>query len=186
MERKLRKPLVILEPLRCDYPWANDRFHRFILDGMAERADALARSRILYYPHVEPSRGAARGLLETLSRDASVIVTDDFPCFFLPGWFRRLPPPRLRCAWKPSIRTVCFLRYKPGRRIPRLFCFGVSCKIICRLTFLNSPGAVRSPAPLSVPRLKSLPKEITRRWPPESAAMLRAPPCSPVCRLITA
>ena len=82
--RKLRKPLVILEPLRCDYPWANDRFHRFILDGMAERADALARSRILYYPHVEPSRGAARGLLETLSRDASVIVTDDFPCFFLP------------------------------------------------------------------------------------------------------
>jgi deoxyribodipyrimidine photo-lyase len=28
------KSLVILEALRCDYPWAGDRLHRFVLDGL--------------------------------------------------------------------------------------------------------------------------------------------------------
>lgn len=35
---ELNKPLVILEPLRCGYPWASDRLHRFIIDGMADNA----------------------------------------------------------------------------------------------------------------------------------------------------
>jgi len=34
--RQLRKPLAILEALRCDYPWASERLHRFVIDGMAE------------------------------------------------------------------------------------------------------------------------------------------------------
>ena len=33
--QKLNKPLVILEALRCDYPWASDRIHHFVMDGMA-------------------------------------------------------------------------------------------------------------------------------------------------------
>ena len=32
------KPLVVLEALRSDYPHASDRFHRFVLDGMADNA----------------------------------------------------------------------------------------------------------------------------------------------------
>jgi deoxyribodipyrimidine photo-lyase len=35
---EFRKPLVIFEAVRCDYPEANDRLHRFLLDGMAEHA----------------------------------------------------------------------------------------------------------------------------------------------------
>ncbi|HEY4877982.1 MAG TPA: hypothetical protein VIH97_02565, partial [Candidatus Acidoferrales bacterium] len=35
--RELKKPLVILEALRCDYPWASDRLHQFVLQGMAEK-----------------------------------------------------------------------------------------------------------------------------------------------------
>ena len=27
---------MILEALRSDYPWASDRLHRFVADGMAE------------------------------------------------------------------------------------------------------------------------------------------------------
>ena len=38
---KLHKPLVVLEALRCGYPWASDRIHRFVLDGMAENACSL-------------------------------------------------------------------------------------------------------------------------------------------------
>jgi deoxyribodipyrimidine photo-lyase len=80
----LGKPLVVLEPLRCDYRWASARIHRFVIEGMAENARRAAGKALLYWPYVEPAPGAGRGLLRTLSRRACVIVTDDFPCFFLP------------------------------------------------------------------------------------------------------
>lgn len=80
----LRLPLVVLEPLRLDYPWASDRLHRFVIDGMRANAAAFARAPVLYYPYVEPSPGAGRGLLEALASRAAIVVTDEFPCFFLP------------------------------------------------------------------------------------------------------
>ena len=80
----LGKPLIVLEALRCDYPWASDRIHRFVLEGMAENARRAAGKRLLYFPYVEPAVGAGKGLLRALSRRAALIVTDDFPCFFLP------------------------------------------------------------------------------------------------------
>lgn len=49
--RSLRRPLVILEALRCDYPWASARHHRFVLDGMADHDRALRkRAGIRYFP----------------------------------------------------------------------------------------------------------------------------------------
>jgi len=82
--RSLDKPLLVLEALRCDYRWASDRTHRFIIDGMQDNARALEGTGVGYYPYVEPEKGAGRGLLKKLAAHASVVVTDDFPCFFLP------------------------------------------------------------------------------------------------------
>lgn len=82
--REFGKPLVVFEPLRCDYQWASDRMHRFVLDGMADNAAICGRHGISYYPYVEPNAGAGRGLLEALAADACLVVTDDYPCFFLP------------------------------------------------------------------------------------------------------
>ncbi|MFN5951350.1 MAG: deoxyribodipyrimidine photolyase, partial [Pirellulaceae bacterium] len=48
----LSQPLVILEPLRCGYRWACDRFHQFILDGMAEHSRNMAKVPATYYPYV--------------------------------------------------------------------------------------------------------------------------------------
>ncbi len=82
---ELGKPLLVLEALRSDYRWASDRIHRFILDGMRANGEALAGSEIGYYPYVEPRRGAGKGLLAALAGRAAVVVTDEFPCFFLPA-----------------------------------------------------------------------------------------------------
>lgn len=82
--RELGKPLVIFEPLRAGYPWASDRFHRFVLDGMAGHARRLAKSEVFYYPYVEPAPGQGRGLLEALAARACLVVADDSPGFFLP------------------------------------------------------------------------------------------------------
>ena len=82
--RDFRKPLLILEALRCGYPWSSDRIHAFVIEGMNDNAAVCERSGVSYYPYLEPAAGAGQGLLEGLAERACVVVTDDFPCFFLP------------------------------------------------------------------------------------------------------
>jgi deoxyribodipyrimidine photo-lyase len=82
--RRLDRPLLVLEALRAGYPWASDRLHRFVLDGMAENRRRLQRSAARYRPYVEVRPGEGRGLLGALGERACVIVSDDYPCFFLP------------------------------------------------------------------------------------------------------
>jgi len=80
----LGKPVVVFEALRIGYEWASDRLHRFVLDGMADNARACAEKGVCYYPYVEPVKGAGKGLLQALAVKACIIVTDEFPCSFLP------------------------------------------------------------------------------------------------------
>ena len=81
---RFNKPLVILEALRCGYQWASDRIHRFVAEGMQDNAARLDNTGVFYYPYLEPEPGAGKGLLTELGKRACVVVTDDFPAFFLP------------------------------------------------------------------------------------------------------
>jgi deoxyribodipyrimidine photo-lyase len=81
--RTLGKPLVVFEALRVGYPWASDRLHQFVLDGMAENARVCEARRIRYLAYVEPELDAGKGLLRALAEEACLVVTDEFPCFFL-------------------------------------------------------------------------------------------------------
>ncbi len=78
------KPLVVLEALRVGYPWASDRLHRFVIEGMRDNHAACQQRGVLYYPYLEPSPNAGHGLLAALAEHASVVVTDEYPAFFLP------------------------------------------------------------------------------------------------------
>lgn len=82
--RALRRPLLVLEPLRRGYPWASPRIHSFLIEGMADQRAAFARAGVTYVPYVEPRPGEGRGLLAALAADACLVVTDLFPAFFLP------------------------------------------------------------------------------------------------------
>jgi deoxyribodipyrimidine photo-lyase len=82
--RELARPLLVFEPLRCDYEWASDRHHCFLLDGMADNAARCETADVYYYPYVEPRPGAGKGLLEALAAQACVVVTDEYPSFFIP------------------------------------------------------------------------------------------------------
>ena len=81
---KFGRPLVVFEPLRVAYPWASDRLHRFVIDGMADKALLFNEIPAFYYPYVEPTKDAGKELLIALTADACIVITDDFPCFFLP------------------------------------------------------------------------------------------------------
>jgi deoxyribodipyrimidine photo-lyase len=79
-----RRPLLILEAVRADYPLASDRHHAFLLEGMREHEETLRNSGVGYYPYVEPEPDAGSGLLAALIERAVCVVTDDHPGFFYP------------------------------------------------------------------------------------------------------
>jgi deoxyribodipyrimidine photo-lyase len=82
--RQLSRPLVVYEGLRVDYPWASDRFHRFILEGMQENARRAAEAGVNYWPYVQTPDQPASGLLRRIAANACLVVTDDFPAFIAP------------------------------------------------------------------------------------------------------
>jgi deoxyribodipyrimidine photo-lyase len=84
LARALQRPLLVVEALRCGYRWASDRLHAFVLQGMVDNAADFAAAGVTYWPYVEPEAGAGKGLLAALGERACAVVTDDFPCFFLP------------------------------------------------------------------------------------------------------
>jgi len=92
---RLNKPLVICEPLRVGYRWASDRLHRFVMQGMADNLQQAASLPVHYYAYVEPQHLHGHGLFEACAAKACVVITDDFPCFFLPvllKWMGRNSP----------------------------------------------------------------------------------------------
>lgn len=82
---RFRKPLVVYEGLKLNYPWANARHHTFILQGMRDNAAAAARLGISYWPFVETPGDRGRGLVRQLAARACVVVTDDYPAYIVPA-----------------------------------------------------------------------------------------------------
>ncbi len=95
LAERLKKPVLLFEAIRLDYPWASRRLHAFVVQGMRSNQEQAAKSGHLYVPYVERSHGDGAGLIQALAKDACVVVTDDFPCFFLPRMMnsvaRRVP-----------------------------------------------------------------------------------------------
>lgn len=88
--RHLKKPLVVYEALKLNYPWAAARHHAFILEGMADNAATAGEMRLTYWPFVETPDDAGRGLVKKLAADAVMIVTDDYPAFIVPAHNRAI------------------------------------------------------------------------------------------------
>ncbi|MFN0057670.1 MAG: deoxyribodipyrimidine photolyase [Planctomycetota bacterium] len=132
--RSLKRPLLVFEPLRIGYRWASARHHQFVIDGMRDHCASFAAAGVGYYPYVEPRAGAGAGLLAALARDACVVVTDDYPCFFLPRMLesasRRLDVlleavdsngfVPMRAAAREFTAAVHFRRYVQKRLLERM------------------------------------------------------------------
>jgi len=159
----LKKPLVIFEALRAGYPWACDRFHRFVMEGMSEKIDALAGAPVHYYPYVEPESDADKGLLAALADKACAVVTDDFPCFFLPRMVASAAkkiPVRLE-----AVDSNGLLPLRAATQLfPTAYAFRRFLQKNLPHHFDHAPH--RSPLEkFELPRLKTLPASITKRWP---------------------
>lgn len=166
----LQRPLVVLEALRVGYPWASDRLHRFVLQGMAANARRLAKRSVLHRAYVEPEPGAGSGLLEELARAACVVVTDDFPCFFLP---RMVAAAAVRLAVR--LEAVDGNGLLPMRAAPQLFPTAYAFRRFLQKEIAPHLRAFPRADPLArraLPRLARLPAQFERRWPAPSARLL--------------
>ncbi len=171
--RKVKKPLVILEALRCDYPWASDRLHRFILDGMEDNGRGLERTGVFYYPYVEPAKGAGKGLLAALAEHSCIVITDLFPAFFLP---RMLKAARAKVAVR--LIAVDGNGLLPLRAAERVFPTAFSFRRFLQRNLLHHLTEFPREKPLSgiaLPVLSSLPAAIVRHWPPTRLVDLANP-----------
>lgn len=171
--RELDLPLLVFEPLRVGYRWASDRLHAFVLEGMAEHRAVAAEAGITYYPYVEPHAGAGKGLLARLAADAAVVVTDDYPTFFLPRMIEAaaraldcrleavdsngLMPMRATATVYPT--AYAFRRYLQKSLVPHL-------AAVPQRQPLQSLS--RRPAPIAA--------DVRRRWPEATDALLTATP----------
>ncbi len=172
--RELNKPLIVLEALRCGYQWASDRFHQFILDGMADNARSLRKRTVLYYPYVEEVKGEGKGLVEALAEKSCVVITDDFPAFFLPRMIaavsRRLPVLMeqvdsngllpMRAANKVFTTAFAFRRFLQ-KKLPGT---------------LNERPKANPLHRVKLPVMDTFPRGIEKHWPIASSRLLDGDP----------
>lgn len=168
----LQRPLVVLEALRVDYPWASDRHHRFVLDGMRDNALAFRESPAFYYPYVEPAPGAGKGLLEELARQACVVITDDTPGFFLP---RMVSAAASRVGVR--LEAVDGNGLLPLRLATRAYPAAVHFRRHVQRHLREALRVVPAAAPFAnraLPRAPELPPGVIARWPPAPTRLLDA------------
>ncbi len=168
--RELKKPMLVFESLRCGYQWASDRIHRFILDGMVDNAARAERFGIAYYPYLEPSDGADKGLLETLAAESCVVVTDEFPCFFLPQMVASAAK-----KLKVRLEAVDSNGLLPIRATDQVFPTAYAFRRFLQKNLpshlLEFPG--RDPlSETEVARGAKVPQQILKHWPMATAAVL--------------
>ncbi len=161
-------PLVILEALRIDYPWASDRHHTAIIAGMRDNQRTLKHYPVQYYPYIEPTVGAGRGLLEALAKDACAVVTDDSPISFLPNMLASV-------AGKLSVplEAIDSNGLYPARATDRVFTTAASFRRHLQkelpVHFAQMPR--KNPlARVALPAFAKIPERILRRWPPANLA----------------
>ena len=161
--RELAKPLFVFDPLRAGYPWASDRFHSFVLDGMQDNARRLEASGVTYYPYVEETADAGKGLLEYLGSEACVVVADAFPGFFMP---------RMRAAAAKRLpvllEEVDSNGLLPIRASDRAYATAFAFRRHMQQELPGHLQAAPAPDPLAglrLPLLAELPSELRVRWP---------------------
>ena len=148
-----------------------------MIDGRADNAARIARLRnpgLLYYPYVERTPDDDKGLFEALAELACVIVTDDYPCFFLPRMVKAASK-RLSVRME-KVDSNGLLPYRATEQVyPTAYAFR-------RFLQRNLPDhlpaapAARPLARLRLPRLDALPAAIRRRWPAANESLLAAEP----------
>ena len=137
---------------------------------MAANAQRLRSKPVLYYPYVEPGPGAGKGLLAALAQHACVIVTDDYPGFFLPRMISAAAGQLSVLMEKVDSNGIL-----PLSASDRVFTTAHSFRRYLQKNLREHLTSFPKADPLKgvqLPKLANLPRSIGERWPVASADLL--------------
>lgn len=80
---KLGKPLLIFEAFSCNYKWATDRSHTFMMQGMKENLDYAEDNDLNYITFCEEEHGQIEEMFKKITEHASLVISDEFPIFII-------------------------------------------------------------------------------------------------------
>ena len=140
--------------------------------GWLTTLSSLPGRRRFYYPYLEPEQGGGKGLLKELAGRACVVVSDDFPAFFLPRMIDA-------AAAQVPVRfeLVDSNGLLPMRAAEKVFARAFDFRRFLQKNLLPHLADVPQRKPLSrlkLPTLEALPRKITQRWPMAEPARLLA------------
>ena len=81
LANSLDLPTIYYEGLGCDYPYANDRIHTFMLEGSPDTSSALKPLGIGYAFYLRKRQRDPNDILYRLAKRAAAVITDDYPTF---------------------------------------------------------------------------------------------------------
>jgi deoxyribodipyrimidine photo-lyase len=91
-------PLLVYEGLTYNYPAANDRLHRFILEGVPGMAKDLKRIGAGHLFYLRKRESDPNDVLYRLAARAMCVVTDDYPVF-VPALHNSSVPDKIGVAY---------------------------------------------------------------------------------------
>ncbi|UAJ12943.1 deoxyribodipyrimidine photo-lyase [Glacieibacterium megasporae] len=77
----LQRPVLVYHGVREDYPYASDRFHRFILGASRDLGRDCRARELACVQHVDRAGMHEKGLVHRLGASAAAIVVEDQPTF---------------------------------------------------------------------------------------------------------
>ncbi|MEZ6094866.1 MAG: deoxyribodipyrimidine photolyase [Pirellulaceae bacterium] len=156
-------PLVIFEALRSDYRWASDRIHQFVIDGMRDNDRNFSQTAAHYYPYLEPQHGDGRGALKALSAKAAVVVSDDFPCFFLPHMVQAAVK-QIPCRFELVDSNGLFPMRATDKVFQRAFDFRrhLQKQLLPHLLEAPAPNRLKQ---ANLQKFATLPESFEKKWP---------------------
>jgi len=84
-------PVLVYEGLTCSYPYASDRFHAFIMQGVQETERTLAKLGLGYVFYLRRRKSDPDDAFYRLAQKAAAVVTDDYPVFVAHNHNRSVP-----------------------------------------------------------------------------------------------
>ena len=116
-ERKL--PLVVYEGLKYYYPWANDRLHTYILEGVEEKRSAFANRASVMCFILQRHERDPRDTVARLANDAALSSPTTFRALSFPNTIVASPHAR-KCPFMRWTRTASSRsRSSPKKSMPR-------------------------------------------------------------------
>ncbi len=91
-------PLLVYEEISCSYRYANDRFHIFMLEGVADLAKAARTLGAGYVFHLQLAKSQPKDTFLHIVQNARAIVADDYPVSTVREYNRKISQ-KVSCSY---------------------------------------------------------------------------------------